>query len=234
LAHIVDLQVRALSDAAWPTGGSPSRSPTRPRSGSARAPATTRHTGPGRCAGWCSARSATGWPGRCCPARCATAAGRHRRTEAKFAGTITGTVNGLTGNIAIICVGDQAWWKLFTPDYTPADLASVNAPNPCTLFHPETGIASLVAATTDPVAKGQTRSGKDVVTSYAGKLPGAPISELLHLGDGTGTYDVTFGITDAGELRQATMTGPFFAGATSTYTLTLSNYGKAVTITAPQ
>ena len=111
---------------------------------------------------------------------------------------------------------------------------SVNAPNPCTLFHPETGIASLVAATTDPVAKGQTRSGKDVVTSYAGKLPGAPISELLHLGDGTGTYDVTFGITDAGELRQATMTGPFFAGATSTYTLTLSNYGKAVTITAPQ
>ena len=73
-----------------------------------------------------------------------------------------------------------------------------------------------------------------MVTSYAGKLPGAPISELLHLGDGTGTYDVTFGITDAGELRQATMTGPFFAGATSTYTLTLSNYGKAVTITAPQ
>ena len=60
---------------------------------------------------------------------------------------------------------DQAWWKLFTPDYTPADLASVNAPNPCTLFHPETGIASLVAATTDPVAKGQTRSGKDVVTT---------------------------------------------------------------------
>lgn len=45
---------------------------------------------------------------------------------------------------------------------------------------------------------------------------------------------MTFGITDAGELRQATMTGPFFAGATSTYTLTLSNYGKAVTITAPQ
>ncbi|HPK11379.1 MAG TPA: LppX_LprAFG lipoprotein [Phycicoccus elongatus] len=160
--------------------------------------------------------------------------GEFSATEAKFAGTITGTVNGLTGNIAIICVGDQAWWKLFTPDYTPADLASVNAPNPCTLFHPETGIASLVAATTDPVAKGKTRSGKDVVTSYAGKLPGAPISELLHLGDGTGTYDVTFGITDAGELRQATMTGPFFAGATSTYTLTLSNYGKAVTITAPQ
>ena len=34
--------------------------------------------------------------------------------------------------------------------------------------------------------------------------------------------------------RPNPMTGPFFAGATSTYTLTLSNYGKAVTITAPQ
>ena len=72
LARIVDLQVRALStrlhdrritlevtDAA-PRPGSPSR-------------ATTRPTGPGRCAGWCSARSATGWPGRCSRATSATA-----------------------------------------------------------------------------------------------------------------------------------------------------------------
>ena len=36
-------------------------------------PATTRPTARARCAGWCSARSATGWPGPCCPARSATA-----------------------------------------------------------------------------------------------------------------------------------------------------------------
>ena len=43
--------------------------------------ATTRPTVLGRCAGWCSARSATGWPGRCWRARCATAtpSGRPRR-----------------------------------------------------------------------------------------------------------------------------------------------------------
>src|SRR3954452_18894292 len=38
-----------------------------------RCRATTRHTAPGRCDGWWPRRSATGWPGRCCPARSATA-----------------------------------------------------------------------------------------------------------------------------------------------------------------
>ena len=51
------------------------------------------------------------------------------------------------------------------------------------LFHPETG--RLPRRGDDHlVAKGADPQRQDVVTSYAGKLPGAPISELLHLGDG--------------------------------------------------
>ena len=59
------------------------------------------------------------------------------------------------------------------------------------------------------------------------------IVDLLALGDGTGSFDITFGITKDGELRRAVTTGPFFTGSTSTYTLLLTDYGKAVTITAP-
>jgi lipoprotein LprG len=45
---------------------------------------------------------------------------------------------------------------------------------------------------------------------------------------------VTYGLTDAQQLRQVVITGPFFgAGTTSTYTLTLDQYGKPVTITKP-
>lgn len=162
-----------------------------------------------------------------------TGTGEVSATEPKFEGTVTGTVNGLTGNIPIVCVGDKAWWKLFTPDYTVADLASVNAPNPCALFHPTTGIGSLVDATADPKAGKRVRLGKDVVTQYTGSLPGKPLSDLLHLGDGTGTYAVTYAVSDDGQLRQASMTGGFYTGATSTFTLTLTDYGKTVTITPP-
>ena len=48
------------------------RSPTRPASGW-RSTGSTRSTARGRCAGWCSRRSATSWPRRCSPARSATA-----------------------------------------------------------------------------------------------------------------------------------------------------------------
>ena len=48
------------------------RSPTRPASGW-RSTGSTPSTAPGRCAGWCSRRSATSWPRRCWPATSGTA-----------------------------------------------------------------------------------------------------------------------------------------------------------------
>ena len=45
---------------------------------------------------------------------------------------------------------------------------------------------------------------------------------------------MTYGLTEDNELRKVTLTGPFFgAGTTSTYVLTLDQYGEPVTITAP-
>jgi len=44
---------------------------------------------------------------------------------------------------------------------------------------------------------------------------------------------VTFGIASDNQLRNATMTGTFFSGKTSTYTLRLTGYGTAVEITRP-
>ncbi len=63
---------RAPAQAAGRPAARRSRSPRRPATGWP-APASTRSTAPGRCAGWCSRRSATRWPGRCSRARCATA-----------------------------------------------------------------------------------------------------------------------------------------------------------------
>jgi lipoprotein LprG len=45
---------------------------------------------------------------------------------------------------------------------------------------------------------------------------------------------VSYALTDANQVRQVTITGPFFgAGTTSTYTLVLDRYGEPVTISKP-
>ena len=88
--------------------------------------------------------------------------------------------------------------------------------------------------TISPTVAGQVRAGSEVLTTITGTIPGAAVVDLFKIGDRNGTFDVTYGLTDGDELRQVTLTGPFFgAGTSSTYVLTLDQYGQPVTITAP-
>ena len=154
-------------------------------------------------------------------------------TQPKFQGTITGTIKGLAGTIEVIAIGETAYLKFFTPDYKKTDLDALNAPNPAMFFDPATGISSLLPQTADPTEDGQTRSGQDVLTKISGTLPGPTIEKLFHLGDGTGTFAVSYGITDSDQLRTATLKGPFFPGVQATYVLVLTDYGAPVDITRP-
>ena len=154
-------------------------------------------------------------------------------TEPAFEGTITGTIKGLAGTIEVVAIGETAYLKFFTPDYKETDLDTLNAPNPALFFDPKTGISSLLPQTADPKADGQTRSGQEVLTKISGTLPGSSIEDLFHLGDGTGTFAVSYGITDSDQLRTATLKGPFFPGVEATYVLVLTDYGAPVEITRP-
>ena len=154
-------------------------------------------------------------------------------TEPKFRGTITGTVKGVAATVDVIAVGEDAYLKLFTPDYEPFDLSTLNAPNPATFFDPAKGIAGLLPETASPTAAGQVRAGREVLSQVSGTLPAQQVSDLFHLGDGSGSYRVTYGLTETDELRTATLVGPFFDGQDSTYTLTLTDYGAPVEITRP-
>jgi lipoprotein LprG len=154
-------------------------------------------------------------------------------TEPKFEGTITGTIEGVAGTIDVIAIGETAYLKFFTPDYKETDLDTINAPNPALFFDPATGISALLPQTADPKDDGQTRSGKEVLTKISGTLPGSSVEDLFHLGDGTGTFTVSYGLTDTDQLRTATLTGPFFPGVEATYLLVLTDYGAPVEITRP-
>ncbi|XVX19861.1 LppX_LprAFG lipoprotein [Actinomycetota bacterium] len=151
-----------------------------------------------------------------------------------FTGTINATLRGVTGTIDAIGLGKQTWIKFFTPDYQAFDPGTVGAPNPAMLFDKTDGISSLLPATTE-VAKGkQARLREAVLQEYSGKLPGSAINKVLVFGEKDGSFDVTYGIEPAtSRLRTAKMTGPFFAGTTSTFTLQIDDYGTKVDITKP-
>ena len=95
------------------------------------------------------------------------------------------------------------------------------------------GVA-LITKTQDPAKASTVRDGADVLTTFTGKLPGDAVADLLVIGDRKATFDVTYGVTQSGkELRSVVIKGPFYAGATSTYTLHLTSLAKAVAITRP-
>ena len=154
-------------------------------------------------------------------------------TTPKFKGTVTGKLQGVAGDFDVIAIGDEMWFKFFTPDYLPLDVVATGVLNPATLFNPSTGLPALLEQTTEIAAGEQQRDGDVVLDIITGKLSGDLVSSLLKLGEPGSTFDVTYGITADGELRTAVLTGEFFPGATSTYTFVVTDYGTPVDIERP-
>jgi len=152
-----------------------------------------------------------------------------------FKGTLDVRISGFGAKVEVVSLDKLLYLKLpFTTEFLPADPKEYNAPDPAQLFAAKGGVASLLTATTNPVEGTKTRLGPDVLKTITGMLPGTRVAKLLNIGDATKTFKVTYGITDpGGELRTVTMTGPFYKGATSTYTLTLDKYGAPVEISRP-
>ena len=152
-----------------------------------------------------------------------------------FKGTLNARISGFEAKVDVVAIDKLLYVKLpFTTEFVQVDPKTYNAPDPAQLFATEGGITSLMTATTNPVEGKKVRVGPDVLQTITGTLPGASVAKLLNIGDAAKTFDVTYGLTDpGGELRTVTMTGPFYQGATSTYTLTLDKYGAPVAISKP-
>lgn len=152
----------------------------------------------------------------------------------KFKGSLTATLGGVTGAVDVIAIGDQAWMSLFTQDYNPVDLNALGAPNPAQLFAPDGGVAAMLDAPAGFTTGERRRLGADVLQHYTGKLSGKAVVDALHIGKGTGDFTADYGIdTATGQLRQVVLTGPFYAGTTTTYTVHLTQYGTPVDIQQP-
>lgn len=153
-----------------------------------------------------------------------------------FDGQIVVQYSGFAPEVPIVAVDDKVYAQLpLTTGWQEIDPAEYGAPDPAALIDPDEGLSSFLTATTD-VEKGKTvRGGSDnseVLTSYQGTLPAETAAVIVP--NVTGDVDATYTITDEGELRTARLTGDFYGtGASTTYTLTVEDYGIKKDITAP-
>lgn len=151
-----------------------------------------------------------------------------------FKGTFKARLRGVEGDVEVVAVDGAVWLKLpFAPALVQTDLATFGAPDPAGLFAPGTGIASLLPATNNPVRGEPVRVGAEVLTTISGTVPGQRIRDLLRTGEAGQPFEVRYGLTEAGDLRTATVTGPFFPGSRSTYEVVLDRYGEPVDIRRP-
>lgn len=152
-----------------------------------------------------------------------------------FNGTITAKLAGIQADVPTVALDGDLWVKLpFAPAHVRTDPADLGVPDPATLFDPETGLVGLLPQTQDPQFGERARAGAETVQQVTGTLPGAAVTDLLHVGDAESDFDVTYGLVeDSWQVRTVDITGLFYPPATSTYTVTLDSYGAPVTVTRP-
>lgn len=158
---------------------------------------------------------------------------------AAFEGTISGRVSGFPGeDIGVVSVDGTVYIDVplvgWTDEYAPADFC---APDPALLLDPETGVSSILTATTD-LSAGESQRNEDdasvVITPYTGTVPGDAIREILPCTEGE-DVEATFEIDDDGELVSADLTGAFFPDAEPvTYRISIEEYGVSADISAPE
>ncbi len=153
-----------------------------------------------------------------------------------FEGTVT-VASGPLGDIDadVVAVDGDVYAQLpFTPGYSPIDPDEFGAPDPATLLATDGGVSEWLTSADDLADEGESRDGDEVLTSVSGTLPGDVVAELIPSADDTADFAVDFRLTDDDQLRDASITGPFYPGGDDvTYDLTVAPSDDDVEITAP-
>ncbi|HSF35446.1 MAG TPA: LppX_LprAFG lipoprotein [Nocardioides sp.] len=153
-----------------------------------------------------------------------------------FDGSITVVFAGQTVDVPVVAVDDTVYAQLpFTPGWNKVNPKEYGAPDPSDLIGDD-GFAGLLGLTESPEAGESVRGGADnseILTTYSGTVPGDAMDAIIPSSSGD-TFDVEWQVSDAGELRKATLTGVFYPRAEPmTYTVDFADYGTEKDITAP-
>ncbi len=138
----------------------------------------------------------------------------------------------------VVAVGNKVYVKLpYTTKFIelpPSQLAGLGAPDPAILLDPSKGLTSVLPTLKDPEIKGETREGAKVLTEITGTVQGKSLQGIFPKAPADQNFPSTFKIDkDSKQLVSATISGPFYQGATTSYDVTLDKYGEQVEITKP-
>lgn len=162
----------------------------------------------------------------------ATGKGNH---SPAFEGKVTVVTGGASLGADVIATGGKVYAKTgFTPDFAPIDPADLKAPDPAALLKADGGITSILTSTDGLAKDGQSRDGQDVLTSIKGTLAGSVVATIIPSAAADQDFAVVYRLDDDDELRDATISGPFYPGGDKvTYTVALKTSDTPVTIDAP-
>ncbi|MET0819907.1 MAG: LppX_LprAFG lipoprotein [Aeromicrobium sp.] len=163
-----------------------------------------------------------------------SASGKGNHSPA-FTGKVTVVTGGASLGADVIATGGRVYAKTgFLPDFTAIDPETLKAPDPAALLKADGGITEILTSTEKLTEDGQSRDGKDVLTSIKGSLPGSIVSTIIPSASPSKDFAVTYRLDDDDVLRDATISGPFYPGdETVTYTVALKTSDTPVTIKAP-
>jgi lipoprotein LprG len=155
-----------------------------------------------------------------------------------FKGKLTVRAAGVPIDAQVVAVGNKVYAKLpLTPTFIelpPSQLAGLGAPDPAILLDPSKGITAVLPTLKNPAVKGDTREGAKVLTEVTGAVQGKSLQGIFPKAPADQDFPSTFKLDkDTKQLVSATITGPFYDGATSSYDVTIDKYGEQVTITKP-
>jgi lipoprotein LprG len=155
-----------------------------------------------------------------------------------FKGKLTVRAAGAPIDSEVVAVGGKVYAKLpFTSQFIvlpPSQLAGLGAPDPAVLLDPNKGLTSTLPTVKNPAVKGETRDGSKVLTEVTGSIQGKTLQGIFPKAPADQDFPSTFKIDKSTkQLVSATITGPFYDGATSSYDVTLDKYGEKVEITKP-
>ena len=152
-----------------------------------------------------------------------------------FTGTVTVVTGGASLGAEVIATGGKVYAKSsFLPSFTAIDPASLKAPDPASLLATDGGITEILVQTEDLAEDGQSRDGRDVLTTIKGTLPGSLVQKIIPSAVVDDEFTVTYRLDDDDNLRDASLSGQFYPGAGSvTYVVSLETSDTPVTIETP-
>jgi lipoprotein LprG len=163
----------------------------------------------------------------------ATGSGNH---SPAFKGNVKVVTGGATVTAEVVAVGSEVMAKpSFAPIFLKVDPASLKAPNPAALFETSIGFSQVLVETKGLKEGDKSRDGKEVLTTITGSLPGSIVRAILPSADVKASFPVTYRLTDDNELRDASISGPFYPGvADVTYDIAVTTSSEPVSITLPK